>query len=143
MTSKENLKFGWEEINFEIHDLTYPQFFKNAPTDENISSRYGWLNIRTSTPGQPLRRSSAHQSPSPCSVCRSPVGSGNIRRQLPEEHQQTDDGDLSLLDRSGQYQGDRLEGLGDVKPHVGHTVRRHLEDRRQKLPFSDVGTTGL
>ena len=24
-----------------MHDLVYPQFFKNAPTDENISSRYG------------------------------------------------------------------------------------------------------
>ena len=48
-----------------------------------------------------------------------------------------------MLDWSGQYQGDRLEGLGDVEPHVGHAVRRHLEDCRQKLPFSDVGTTGL
>ena len=91
MISKDNLKFGGEEINYEMHDLVYPQFFKNAPTDENISSRYGWLNIRTSTPGQPQRRSSAHQSPSPCSVCRSPVGSGNIWHQLPEEHKQTDD----------------------------------------------------
>ena len=57
----------------------------DAPPQPDSSAAWIW-NPAEETPGQPQQRSNAHQSPSPCSVCRSPVGSGNIWHQLPEEH---------------------------------------------------------